>query len=216
MVTPLNSLPATNNDLELSEALELGRLIDSSPYKFEVSRMLLQGKSLLDIAVELRDTFGFDVDVQELYAFQGKFYEQYKPQVARITHLERVSSDSVVAQSEQFNLLSQLTDLLSDAESRIIRIKGLPDAKQSAQMEQALVKLYNLKKDLAESIGEILEETGIESKLRRLLEQVAKLVVQCFLPHIPAEIEKGKLLQQFSKEMDSLVRVIIRSGDKEP
>ncbi len=214
MDTPIVVSPTTQSKLDFDEILQLGRQIDTSPYKFEVTRMMLQGKTLVDIAAELKDTFGFEVDPQELYSFQGKYYEQYKPQVARLMQLERLASDKVVTQSEQFNLLAQLNSLLEEAGDRIVRIKQLPDSKQSAQMEQALVKLYNLKKDLAERIGEILEETGVEHKLRQLLEQVAKLVVQCFVPHITDVEVRSKLIGQFAKEMDSLVRNIVRSGDK--
>lgn len=197
----MNTLPTSNKP----SASEDWDIIDNSPYKFEVVRMLRRGMSLTDIATELRVTFGFEVTVKDLFAFQGKYFERYKPMVDRLIEQEHAVVTQTASSSERFSLLSQLQTILAETDERIRLIKEATSEKPSASMEQALIKLYNLKKDVSLSIAEILEETGVEHRLRNILTQIARLVMEIFLPEIPDPAVQRKLFEKFSNRVDELL-----------
>lgn len=190
---------------DLEALSEPGDVIDQSPYRFEVTRMLLRNMALVDIVAELRATFGFEVSVKELFAFQGKHFEKYKPMVDRLVQQERAELTNIVASSEHFSLLSQLQTVLTETDARIRQIKEYTAARPNASMEQALIKLYQLKKEVALNIAEILEETGLEHRLREILTQIARLVMEIFFPEITDPEVQRKLFERFSTEVDKLM-----------
>jgi len=200
------SPPETHDALPVQELI--GAAIDASPYRYEITRLLLLGYSYEEIQLLSSSLFDFRPSVREVEAFHRLHFHKYKEQISQMLEVEADALKERVLEEQRregllapvFREADRLVEMLREIDARIEMLK---ENDVTPSMEQALLGWFRLKKDVFARLSTLTGEAGVYALARRLIERVARLALNTFVPALPSGSREA-LFERFVNEVDKI------------
>jgi len=198
-----------------------GKKIHDSRYCFEVVRMLLDGKSYLEIVEMLRYVYQFSVNEVTLVGFKRRFYPYYRDFIDRVDkarhqHLvARITEEMKEAAQQAVHEVFELDSLLVVVEERIQLLRSLPTNRHTAAFEGVLNSYVRTKADLLKRMSEVTGSSGIEEAKKEVVRKTALAAQKTLLAYLIPD-KKVEALMLFEQELEEILLSIEPNPDRLP